>query len=243
MIGSAVQAKINRSMDDPLILAAEIQRFLGDSAAPKFAASGAKPAASGAQGVRAIVRLYAQKTQVSPTLKLHRSTEEATIRIMDSSKFCPQGVSALAKITGKAGWVGGPVSQDAILAPPLAMGVCLVDTSNAAWAAWGVQTAAGQVRCLEGICRLFEKELASGSHVTHHNKDAVRDFARVAGLWQQISERLLPGVRLDRAATWSLEQQFVDISRRGGLCSKSCSSWRPWTRRTTFPTRRAWPTS
>ena len=70
MVTSAVNHKVNRTMDDPLILAKELSRC--------ELASGSQAGA-----IRHVVRLYKARTMASPALAMKRSTAEATIRLMD----------------------------------------------------------------------------------------------------------------------------------------------------------------
>ena len=82
-------------------------------------------------------------------------------------------IGILTRIICKIGWNSGPISQDGILAPALAIGATLVETSNDVWNDFAVQTAAGQASTFEMIESTMEKEQASGYSVTRHGKDAM----------------------------------------------------------------------
>ena len=68
MVTSAVQSTVNRSMDDPLLLAAELARHVPSTATGVSAAM-----ASGMSAVRAVVRLYKARTSLTPHLLLHKT--------------------------------------------------------------------------------------------------------------------------------------------------------------------------
>eukprot|EP00974_Lingulodinium_polyedra_P097448 9445008-Lingulodinium_polyedra.AAC.1 len=63
MVTSAVQSTVNRSMDDPLLLAAELARRV-----PTATASGVGGAASGASAIRNVVKLYKARASLTPAL-------------------------------------------------------------------------------------------------------------------------------------------------------------------------------
>jgi hypothetical protein len=126
----------------------------------------------------------------------------------------------LARITLKAGWLTGPLSQDVILTPVLVIGAKLVETSNEAWSDLCIQTASGQVKTLLAVERLLDQELASCSSITCHNKDALNNFAIVAGLWEQIKLKLVPGLLLPDSVIEDLGKKFDDdLVVKGKSCS------------------------
>jgi hypothetical protein len=213
MVTSAVQNTVSRSMDDPLLLAAELARHV-----PTVTASGVGGTASGVSAIRNVVRLYKARTSLTPALRLHRSTEEATVRLMDRSKFAEDSIGMLSRMICKSGWSAGPFSLDGILAPALVIGATLVDTSNSFWSDFAVQTAAGQAATLALIESMLDREQASGCSVTRHSKDAINKFAIVAGLWQQITARLLPTALLPPSAVDTLGDKFRQSTMlRGAL--------------------------
>ena len=61
MVTSAVQSTLNRSMDGPLLLAAEFARQVPTCV----------PMASGMNAIRAVVKLYKARTSMTPQLRLH----------------------------------------------------------------------------------------------------------------------------------------------------------------------------
>ena len=199
MVTSAVNQKVNRTMDDPLILSKELARC--------GLASGSQVAS-----VRQVVRLYKARTMSSPSLAMKRSTEEATIRLMDRAKMCEKAVGTLSSITLKAGW-DGPLSADAILATRLVMGNVLVDSSSEPWNDFAVQTAAGQTAALKRIETTLDSELASGSPLTQWQRQSVDELSAVFGLWSKIDRELLPALLLPRKVLDDLTTMLQD---RGG---------------------------
>ena len=204
MVTSAVNQKVNRTMDDPLILSKELSRR-GVDCCPQ-------------SSVRSVVRLYKARTMGSPTLTMKRNTEEATIRLMDRAKMCEDSVSGLTRITLKAGW-NGPLSADSILAPRMVMGACLVDSSNPTWNQFAVQTAEGQTTTLAHVETLLDKELATGSALTQWTQEGLDELCAVFGLWQKINRGLLPALLLAPKVINDLHEQIQD---RGALFSCPC---------------------
>ena len=68
MVTSAVQSTVNRSMDDPLFLAAELARHVPSTATGVSAAM-----ASGMSAIRTVVRLYKARISLTPQLRLHKT--------------------------------------------------------------------------------------------------------------------------------------------------------------------------
>ena len=68
MVTSAVQSTVNRSMDDPLLLAAELARHVPSTATGVSAAM-----ASGMSAIRTVVKLYKARTSLTPQLRLHKT--------------------------------------------------------------------------------------------------------------------------------------------------------------------------
>ena len=66
------------------------------------------------------------------------------MRLMDRSKFAEGSIGILSRMVCKAGWKVGPMSHDNVLAPALAIGACLVESSNRTWSGVAVQTAEGK---------------------------------------------------------------------------------------------------
>ena len=97
MVTSAVQSTVNRTMDDPLLLAAELTRHVAT------AAGVGGGTAAGVTAIRNVVRLYKARTSLTPALRLHKSTEEATIRLMDRNKFAESSINILSRMVCKAG--------------------------------------------------------------------------------------------------------------------------------------------
>ena len=66
------------------------------------------------------------------------------MRLMDRTKFAEGSISILPRMVRKAGWKSGPMSHDNVLAPALAIGARLVESSNSTWSGFAVQTAEGK---------------------------------------------------------------------------------------------------
>ena len=199
MVISNMQSTVNRSFDDPLLLGAELARH---------APSTATGVNSGASAIRNVVRLYKARTSLTPQLRMHKNTEEATVRIMDRTKFAEGSIAILSRIVCKTGWKVGPLSIDTVLAPALVIGAHLVESSNNIWCEFAVQTAAGQTIALTLLEAQSDREQASGCAITRHSKDVINKFAIAAGLWQQIITHLLPSSLLPREAVNALDEKF-----------------------------------
>ena len=68
MVTSAVQSTVNRSMDDPLLLAAELARHVPSTATGVSAAM-----ASGTSAIRTVVKLYNARAALTPQLRTHKT--------------------------------------------------------------------------------------------------------------------------------------------------------------------------
>ena len=180
-------------------------------------ATGTDPSgtASGASVIRNVVKLYKARTQMCPNLRLNKSTEEASIRLMDRSKFAEASVFMLGRIVSKGGWSAGPLSQDSILALALVIGASLVETSNVAWGEFAVQTAAGQRATFTMIEAMLTREQAVGCPVTRHSRESVQKFAVVAGLWQQLMSKTLPAL-LPPHLLKTMEHKFQEPATLNG---------------------------
>ena len=180
MITSNVNSKINRSMDDPLLLAAELGRY----------------GLTTTKEIRSVLKAYAVRVMATPSLSLKRTTGECTARLMDRSKMSEASVQALTRITQQAGWQTGPLSADALLAPKLTLGAKLVDSSHEVWLDFAVMTAAGQLEVLQHIECTMKDELATGGTLTRYNQEQVQDLSIVVGLWRQIITLIAPVLKL-----------------------------------------------
>ena len=176
MVTSNVNSKINRSMDDPLLLAGELSR----------------QGLNTTKEIRAVIRAYTARVMATPSLSLKRTTGDCTARLMDRSKMCEASVQALTRITQQAGWQTGPLSADALLAPKLTLGATLVDSSHEVWLEFAVMTAACQADILHHIENKMQSELAAGSSLTRYNQEQVQSLAIAVGLWRQIITHIAP---------------------------------------------------
>ena len=176
MVNSNVNSKINRSMDDPLLLGNELGR----------------QGMSTTREIRAVLKAYTVRVMATPSLSLKRTTGECTARLMDRSKMCEASVQALTRITQQAGWQTGPLSADALLAPKLVLGAALVDSSHEVWLDFAVMTAAAQANLLHHVENKMQGELAVGSSLTRYNQEQVRYRAIAVGLWRQIVTHIAP---------------------------------------------------
>ena len=95
MVVSNINAKLNRSMDDPLLLASELGR----------------QGMTSAKEIRSIMKSYKIRIMNSPNLALKRSTEEATIRLMDRGKVGAKALAVLSRIAAVAGRAAPPCQQ------------------------------------------------------------------------------------------------------------------------------------
>ena len=135
MVSSNLNAKVNRSMDDPLLLASELGR----------------QGLTSISEIRNVMKTYKARIMGATNLALKRSTEEVTVRLMDRSKFCENAITVLSRITQASGWQAGPISQESIAAPKLVINAPLVESMNPTWSALAIQTAASQTLILEHI--------------------------------------------------------------------------------------------
>ena len=109
------------------------------------------------------------------------------------------------------------MSQDNVLAPALAIGAGLVESSNSLWSRFAVQTAEGQAIVLTLLEAQLDGEMAVGCTITRHSKDGINKFAIVAGLWQQITTQLLPGSVLPLDAVNAFDEKFRQGVRLNGV--------------------------
>ena len=201
MVTSNVNSKINRSMDDPLLLAAELGRY----------------GLTTTKEIRSVLKAYTVRVMTTPSLNLKRTTGECTARLMDRSKMSEASVQALTRITQQAGWQTGPLSADALLAPKLALGAKLVDSSHEVWLDFAVMTAAGQLEVLQHIECTMKRERASGSSLTRYNQEQVQDLSIAVGLWRQILTLVPPVLLIPEAMVKDLEGQMFVPSVQSSL--------------------------
>ena len=125
MVTSNVISKINRSMDDPLLLAADIWAILidhhpGNPIGPEGVLRG-----EGMVGTRLLLaalgtcRPLAALGTCRPLAAL--GTYRPLAALMERSKMSEASVQALTRIAQQAGWQTGPLSAGALLAPKLSL--------------------------------------------------------------------------------------------------------------------------
>ena len=180
MVSSNLATKVNRSMDDPLLLARELGR----------------QGMTSVTEIRNVMKTYKLRIMGVSNLALKRSTEEVTVRLMDRAKFCEQAVSVLSRITQASGWQAGPISQETLVAPKLVINAQLVESMNPTWAAFGVQTAQSQTLILEHIEKRMIEEQAERCTVSRYNKESMDNLSVCVGLWQQILDKIVPSLSL-----------------------------------------------
>ena len=207
MMTSAVDSKVNRSMDDPLVLSKELLQcgLASDS------------------NVRTVVRMYKARIMKSPTLQMKRPTEEATIKLMDRAKVCEGAVHILSRIALKHGWEH--LSADALMAARLVLGCCLVESSNESWNTFAVQTAEGQTAVVKFLESSLDKALAAGSEPTKWLRDSVDLVSRIFASWHKIQRDLLPALLLPPKVISNLSTQ-LDV--RGSSFLPRCSRFGCW---------------
>ena len=202
MMSSNLASKVNRSMDDPLLLARELGR----------------QGMTGVTEIRNVMKMYRARIMGAANLTLKRSTEEVTVRLMDRGKFCEDAISVLARITQATGWQAGPISQESLAAPKLVINAQLVESMNPTWAAFCVQTAASQTLILEFIEKRMIEELAERCTLSRYNKDSMENLAVCVGLWQQILTKIVPSLSLpDEKVTGLSSLVFEDESLQQSL--------------------------
>ena len=103
------------------------------------------------------------------------------------------------------------MSHDNVLAPALAIGACLVESSNSTWSGFAVQTAEGQAIALTLLEAQLDREQAAGCMITRHSKDVINKFAIVAGLWQQLITRVLPSALLPSDDVHALDEKVPTV--------------------------------
>jgi hypothetical protein len=145
---------------------------------------------------------------------MEKSTEECTVRFMESAKVCVEALTVLSKITLKVGWEGGPLSADALSAVTFIIGARLSHTSNEYWNDLSKQAAAGQTFALRLICSKMEAQLAIGIPIESYSRHAFNSSCIVCGIWIQISERILPGLLLPEQTANKNESGAHDPQRR-----------------------------
>ena len=201
MVTSNVNSRINRSMDDPLLLAAELGR----------------QGLTTTKDIRAVLKTYTARVMATPSLSLKKTTGECTARLMDRSKMCEAAVRTLTRITQQAGWHAGPLSADALLAPKLTLGSKLVDSSHEVWLDFAVMTAAGQTDLLQHIESTMQSELAAGGALTRYNQAQVQDLAIAVGLWRQVITHIAPVLLIPEAFVSDLKDQIFHTSVQNSL--------------------------
>ena len=95
MVAPNLNSKVNRSMYDPLLLSSELGRQKMISVVE----------------IRSIMKLYKARIMSSPNLCLKRSTEEATVKLLDRGKVCETALAALSRIMQETSWQSPPPCQ------------------------------------------------------------------------------------------------------------------------------------
>ena len=210
MVSSNLNAKVNRSMDDPLLLASELGR----------------QGMTSIREIRDVMKAYKARIMGATNLALKRTTEEVTVRLMDRSKFCENAINMLSRITQASGWQSGPISQESIAAPKLVINAPLVDSMNPTWSMFAIQTAASQTLLLGHIeTRMIESQ-AERCSMSRYTKDAMDNLAVCVGLWHQIVTKIVPSMMLPEEKVMNLQSlAFEDESLQSSLlmlASGSC---------------------
>ena len=110
------------------------------------------------------------------------------------------------------------MSADSLLATPLIIGACPLDSTHEAWSELGIQTAEAQVRIFEHIEKESIATLASGSPIHKYSKERMHDISVFVGLWQQIVSKIAPVMLLlDKFTAGLLSKVHDDASLQGSL--------------------------
>ena len=88
LVDSAINSKTNRSIEDPIFLAYELQRFcLGT-----------------ASGVKTALQMYKTRLMANPALQMKDSTEHCALRFMSPEKVSPGVVAKISESTSASTW-------------------------------------------------------------------------------------------------------------------------------------------
>ena len=188
LLASAAARKINRSIEDPLLLSEELMRH----------------GMSTETCCRNILKLYKQKTLATPALQLSAKLEACTLRFMLGNKIAPAFKSKFASAIITFGWEGGPYNLELLLSPGLVLGAAFTESICPLWRTLCTQTAEGQVLAHELITRCFS---LTSRRLT---PQAFACAVAAAGIFRNLREAFFAQLLLDAEAVAELVNDLSD---------------------------------
>ena len=185
LVESAAQRFASRPAHDPFFLAKEFERYAFDSS-----------------HVKAIVRLYRQKTMMNSALAMPQRVEDVVIKIMSAEKVADGTKVAATASCAKHGWETGPLNLQFFLDPAFALNAHLSESCHDEWSALNTQNATGQEHAVAMCCKLWDETSV---------RLKVEDFHTLCvscGLWSNICHKVLPMVSFSEEDVSNIEKQF-----------------------------------
>jgi len=139
LVESAAQRFASRPAHDPFFLSQEFERHSFD-----------------ATHVKAIVKLYRQKTMLNGALAMPQRVEDVVIRLMSPGKVADGTKQIATRACATHGWGAGPLCLEFLLDPAFALGSQLSETCHEEWCLANTQTAEGQMHAMGLACQMFE---------------------------------------------------------------------------------------
>ena len=185
-VSSAAARFANRSVTDPIYMSAEFER------------SNIPPGS-----VKAFVKLYRNRTLSNPKLQMGQKVEDATIRLMTTTKICKKARGILADIVADHEMgEHGPFNISMIMSKYICIGAGLTESCHDTWSTYAQQTAAGQELALK-VYRSISNE--KPQRMDESNWD---HLLLACGFWTMVKEQCCPLLMMNQTTIASLDEAF-----------------------------------
>ena len=196
LVDSAINSRVNRSIEDPIYLASELRRN----------------SLVTASGVKAALASYKNRLLASPALHMKQSTEECTLRFMQADKVTARTTAQISDCIASQSWQRCPFSAHALMAPRFVLVAKLGSWLHEFLDTHARQNSRGQILSVE----LTIRETPHGTKTT---QDAFDSLCGCCGFWTLIEDKVLPRLGLGDEQIAGLHLDFVSHGRSGSLRS------------------------
>ena len=193
LVDSAINHKVNRSIEDPIFLSREMRRSM-----------------VGAQTVKTVMALYKQRCLANPALHLKASVEEAVVRFMQHTKVSIGTQDVIADHVREQTWQRCAFTCHAFMAGTFVIGAKLGTWFDQLLQNGAIQSAQGQLLAVQ----IAIKQRPAGSSI---QQQCFTDLCTACGLWVWLREKILPLLALGSHTIMELEEHFEAASGAGSL--------------------------
>ena len=205
LVDTAVHAKTNRSIEDPVFMSREMLRCN-----------------MGEQNVKTIMSLFKQRTLANPALRMQKSTEDATLRFMHASKIAESTLALISAEIAQKTWQGCTFTSHALMASKFPVGGPLATWFDDVLIKVGLQTAQGQLLAVELAIETTAPggSCLPGGHITQSDFDYL---CGACGMWVAVKQHVLPQLAFGSADVAEMDQEFrTSPGIRAAIASLLC---------------------